>query len=69
MFYIEKVYDSALYYMENYQDNNNLTTKLAFATTLSAIYDSLGNYEKKAYYDNISSKLLKNNINKAQIKV
>ena len=64
MFYIEKVYDSALYYMENYQDNNNLTTKLAFATTLSAIYDSLGNYEKKAYYDNISSKLLKNNINK-----
>ena len=64
MFYIEKVYDSALYYMENYQDNNNLTTKLAFATTLSAIYDSLGNYEKKAYYDNISNKLLKSNINK-----
>lgn len=43
---------------------NIIITKLAFTTTLSAIYDSLGNYEKRAYYDNLSSRLFKNNINK-----
>ena len=64
MYYNNKSYDSALYYLEESIDNNIITQKLAFATTLSAIYDSIGNYEKRVYYDNISNKLLKNNINK-----
>ena len=64
MFYNDKAYDSALYYLEKSHDNGIITQKLSFTTTLSAIYDSLGNYEKKAYYDNLSSKLFKNNINK-----
>ena len=64
MFYNDKAYDSALYYLEKSLDNGIITQKLSFTTTLSAIYDSLGNYEKKAYYDNLSSKLFKNNINK-----
>ena len=64
MFYNDKAYDSALYYLEKSLDNGIITQKLSFTTTLSAIYDSLGNYEKKAYYDNLSSKLFKNYINK-----
>ena len=64
MFYIDKVYDSALCYLEKYLDDSIITKKLAFTTTLSAIYDSIGDYEKKAYYDNLSSKLFFNNINK-----
>ena len=63
IFYIDKAYDSALYYLEKSLDSNIITQKLAFTTTISAIYDSLGNNEKRAYYDNISNKLLKNNIN------
>ena len=64
MYYNNKSYDSALYYLEKSLDNDIITKKLAFTTTLSAIYDSIGNYEKRAYYDNISNKLLKDNINK-----
>ena len=64
MYYNNKSYDSALYYLEESLDNNIITKKLAFTTTLSAIYDSIGDYEKKAYYDNLSSKLFFNNINK-----
>ena len=64
MFYIDKEYDSALYYLEKSLDKNIITQKIAFTTKLSAVYDSLGNYEKRAYYDNISSKLLINNTNK-----
>ena len=62
-YYNDKAYDSALYYLEESLDSNIITQKLAFTTMLSAIYDSLGNYKKRAYYDNISNKLLKNNIN------
>ena len=64
MFYKNNAYDSALYYLEESLEDSLIIKKLAFTTTLSAIYDSLGNYEKRAYYDNICSKLLKNNINK-----
>ena len=63
-FLTDKKYDSALYYLEESLNNNIITKKIAFTTTLSAIYDSLGNYEKKAYYDNFSANLLKNSINK-----
>ena len=64
MFYLDKEYDSALYYLEKSLDKNIITKKIAFTTKLSSIYDSLGNNEKKAYYDNISSKLLINSTNK-----
>ena len=63
MFYHDKIYDSALYYLETCMDNNIIKQKLVFTTTLSAIYDSLGKYEERAYYDNISSRLFKDNIN------
>jgi hypothetical protein len=64
MFYIDKEYDSALYYLEKSLDKNIISQKIAFTTKLSSIYDSLGNYEKRAYYDNLSSKLLINSTNK-----
>ena len=63
MFYIDKEYDSALYYLENSLDINIITKKIAFTTMLSAIYDSLGNDEKKSYYDSFSSQLFLININ------
>ncbi|MBQ8760115.1 MAG: tetratricopeptide repeat protein [Bacteroidales bacterium] len=64
MFYHDKVYDSALYYLETCTDNNIIERKLAFTTTLSAIYDSIGNYARRNYYNNISSRLFKDNVNK-----
>ena len=64
LYYKDKSYDSALYYLEKSLDNNIITKKIAFTTTLSAIYDSISNYEKKAYYDNFSANLLKKSINK-----
>jgi hypothetical protein len=64
MFYIDKEYDSALYYLEKSLDENIITQKIAFTTKLSSIYDSLGNYEKRSYYDNISTKLFRNSANK-----
>ena len=64
MLYNDKSYDSAIYYLEKSLDDCIITKKLAFTTKLSAIYDSLGDYEKKAYYDNLSSNLFKNNYNK-----
>ena len=64
MLYNDKSYDSAIYYLEKSLDDYIITKKLAFTTKLSAIYDSLGDYEKKAYYDNLSSNLFKNNYNK-----
>jgi DNA-binding CsgD family transcriptional regulator len=45
-------------------DDSIINNKIAFTTTLSAIYDSIGNHEKRAYYDNLSSKLFFDNINK-----
>ena len=68
MYFSDKGYDSALYYLESSLDDDILTTRLAFCTTLSSIYDSLGNREKKAYYDNFSSKLLIENLNKEMVK-
>ena len=64
LYYNDKAYDSALYYLEEILEDSIIIKKLAFTTTLSAIYDSIGNYEKRAYYDNLSSKLFFNNMNK-----
>ena len=63
MFYIDKKYDSAIYYLETCLDDSVISKRIGFTTTLSAIYDSTNNYEKRSYYDNISSKLFVNNIN------
>ena len=64
LYFNDQSYDSALYYLEESLVDSIRNKKIAFTTSLSAIYDSLGNYEKKAYYDNLSSKLFFNNINK-----
>jgi len=64
IFYHEDgVYDSAIYYLGKCSESTNNYVRNASSIRLSAIYDSLGDLEKKAYYDNISSKLLieKNN--------
>ncbi len=64
LYFNDQSYDSALYYLEESLVDSIRNKKIAFTTSLSAIYDSLGNYEKKAYYDNLSLKLFFNNINK-----
>ena len=64
MYYHDEEYDSALYYLEESLENCIISQRIAFVTKLSAIYDSLGDYEKRSYYDNLSSKLFKNDINK-----
>jgi tetratricopeptide (TPR) repeat protein len=64
MYYNDKNYDSALYYLEETIDDSIILKKVVYTTILSSIYDSLGNYEKRSYYDNLSSKLFKNDINK-----
>ena len=64
LFYHDKKYDSALYYLEESLDYSIINKRIAYTTKLSTIYDSLGDYEKRNYYDNISSKLFKDNVNK-----
>ncbi|MBQ8760172.1 MAG: hypothetical protein IJZ06_01970, partial [Bacteroidales bacterium] len=64
LFYHAEEYDSALYYLEESLDNSIISKRIAYVTKLSAIYDSLGDYEKRSYYDNISSRLFKDNVNK-----
>ena len=64
LFYRAEEYDSALYYLEESLDNCIISKRIAYVTKLSAIYDSLGDYEKRSYYDNISSRLFKDNVNK-----
>ena len=71
MFYIDNEYDLAIYYLEKSLDSSIITRKLAFTTTLSSIYDSLGNTEKKAYYNDKSTKLFfddaNNDLDKSQL--
>ena len=64
MYYSDRKYDSALYYLETSLDNDIVTKKVAFTTKLSAIYDSLGDYDKRDYYDNFSVKMFLNHANK-----
>lgn len=64
LFYHAEEYDSALYYLEESLDNCIISKRIAYVTKLSAIYDSLGDYEKRSYYDSISSRLFKDNVNK-----
>ena len=64
VYYSDKKYDSALYYLETSLDNDIVTKKVAFTSKLSAIYDSLGDYDKRDYYDNFSVKMFLNHANK-----
>ena len=64
VYFNDKKYDSALYYLETSLDNDIVTKKVAFTTKLSAIYDSLGDYDKRDYYDNFSVKMFLNHANK-----
>ena len=65
IFYHEdEEYDSAIYYLEKCHESTNVYIKNSVSVRLSAIYDSLGNLEKKAYYDKIVSELLTEQTNK-----
>ena len=63
-YYHDNKYDSAIYYLKEGLESHYFYTKLNATMRLSAIYDSLNDYEKKAYYDNIISQLFIKNINK-----
>lgn len=63
-YYYDNKYDSAIYYLEHSFESQFFYTKLNAARRLSAIYDSLYDYESKTYYDNIISKFSIDNINR-----
>lgn len=63
-YYYDNIYDSAINYLEKGSESQSHYTKLNATVKLSSIYDSLKNYERKAYYDNIISQLSIENINK-----
>ena len=64
MYIDDKEYDSAIYYITKSINSNISYIKINSAIKLSAIYDSIGDYEKKAYYDDIVSKISIKDINK-----
>lgn len=63
-YYHDKLYDSAIHHFRFSIESQYFYTKLNAARSLSAIYDSLNDNEKKAYFDNIISQLSIENINK-----
>ena len=71
IYYKDKEYDSALYYLGKSVESTNYYTKLFSSTRLSAIYDSIGNREKKTYYDSISISLsvsrISNEVNQSKL--
>ena len=52
-----KQYDSAIYYLSMSIDSELYFLQLNSANNLSRVYDSLGDYEKKSYYDGIVARL------------
>ena len=58
-------YDSAIYYFDKSINSNIPSIKVTAVINLSAIYDSIDDYTKKAYYDNIISKISIKDINKS----
>ena len=64
-YYHDKIYDSAICYLERGFEAQYFYTKLNASMKLSAIYDSLNDNEKKAYYDNITSQMAIEDINKS----
>ena len=65
MYFVDKVYDSAIYYLERSFNSQHYYTRLISSRMLSVIYDSICNIDKKAYYDDIVSKLSIKSINKS----
>ena len=68
IFIYDKEYDSAVYYLSRSVNSNIPSIKVASSFRLSTIYDSIGNYEKKAYYEKIVSESSINMINKSVIR-
>ena len=65
MYYKDNIYDSAIYYLEKSFTSENISVKISSAINLSAIYDSIMDYDKKVYYDNIISKHVIKDVNKS----
>ncbi len=57
MYYKDKVYDSAIFYLEKSIVSQDYYTKYLSSVKLSAIYDSLGMNDKEAYYNDIVASL------------
>ena len=57
MYVEDEEYDSAIYYYKTSMSSNNINIKLSSAISLSSIYDSINDKQKKAVYDEILSKL------------
>ena len=68
MYYKDNVYDSAIYYIEKSVRSNNNYIKNKSSLILSAIYDSIGNHDKKTYFEKIVSKLSMNMVNKSVVR-
>ena len=65
MYFVDKVYDSAICYLERSFNSQHYYTRLMSSRMLSVIYDSICNIDKKAYYDDIVSGLSIKSINKS----
>ncbi len=63
MYYKDKVYENAITYLDKSIKSTNVHTIISSALKLSCIYDSVKEYDKKAYYDNIISRLSIEEIN------
>ena len=57
IFINEKEYDSALYHLEKCVESSEFWVRLDAINSLTILYDSIGDQEKKAYYESILSKL------------
>ncbi|MBR5603468.1 MAG: hypothetical protein IKW51_04570, partial [Bacteroidales bacterium] len=64
MYMEDKEYDSAIYYFDKSINSNISSIKITASIKLSAIYASTDDYEKKAYYDEIISRISINDVNK-----
>lgn len=75
IFINEKEYDSALYHLEKsiggselhnlgkYKNGSEFFVQLDAIRSLTILYDSIGDFEKKAYYESILSKLALDRVN------
>ena len=63
MYFNDMLYDSAIYYLKRSYISDNYSIKTASSTKLSAIYESLGDFEIKAFYDSGIVKMSVANIN------
>lgn len=57
IFIDRKEYDSALYHLEKSTESSDFWVRLDAINSLTILYDSIGDQEKKAYYESILSKL------------